>query len=326
MGTQSSSAGSLADRADADKIVFVLRDTSSGVTEALRREFAAYADGVEVSTGSMFNAVGDAVVCPGNSFGFMDGVGVDLECLQRFGSGPVSEIQEKIRTDHDGELLVGDTLMVPTGSAQLPWFIAAPLWRVPSGLAGLPNVYLAFRGVIRAVLGHNKGATGPKIRRVLCPGMGTALGCIAIEDCVLQMRRAYETTYLKLPQQAAFPASLADAMLSHQRLVRSPPGHWVPTSALGVAAQNGVQSAPIAIGGAEGVSVGMPLRAAVVGSPVESDDLPAKGKKARRMRQARLVMAEMQRQAAASRQASPPKPWYQRIASGAEPQTLDHRP
>mmetsp|Transcript_48546 Transcript_48546/g.155290 ORF Transcript_48546/g.155290 Transcript_48546/m.155290 type:complete len:82 (+) Transcript_48546:687-932(+) len=49
----------------------------------------------------MFNAVGDAVVCPGNSFGFMDGVGVDLECLQRFGSGPVSEIQEKIRTDHE---------------------------------------------------------------------------------------------------------------------------------------------------------------------------------------------------------------------------------
>lgn len=166
-----------------------LRDKNDGMVMAWRAYFRDEPD-VEISSGDIFNGTSaDAIVSPANSFGFMDG-GIDLAYTLQFGWRVQNDLQELLRNEHDGELPVGEAVIVATGNTTIPFCISAPTMRVPMNVAGTVNAYLAFRAALRAVKAHN--ATGAqRIERVLSPGLGTMVGEMPQMQCAKQMHRAW---------------------------------------------------------------------------------------------------------------------------------------
>jgi O-acetyl-ADP-ribose deacetylase (regulator of RNase III) len=192
---------------------YLLRDRNSAVVEAWRAAFALAPD-VEVSQGDIFDLSADAVVSPANSFGFMDG-GIDLVYSRRFGWELQQRLREYLRAEFDGELPVGQAVIIETLDAEMPFLISAPTMRVPMDVSGSVNAYLAFRAVIRAARAHNGSGRQP-IESILCPGLGTAVGRMPPQACARQMHDAYATSHLG---QVWNPISLGQAVDIHRRMI-----------------------------------------------------------------------------------------------------------
>ncbi|KAL6063228.1 Appr-1-p processing protein [Balamuthia mandrillaris] len=168
----------------------------------------------------------DAIVSPANSFGFMDG-GIDMVYSKHFGWDMVERLQQVIKHEFDGELLVGQATIVETGDKRqaIKYLVSAPTMRVPDDVRETPNAYLAFRATLLAVREHNKQVSsgqkeGTPIGSILCCGLGTAIGRMPAETCALQMLRAYENVVLG----KVFPhSSLAGFQHEHSDIIRSRP-------------------------------------------------------------------------------------------------------
>ncbi len=178
-----------------------LRDLSSALVAAWRGEFAGFAE-VTVSQGDIFSiksgplkhgdpidVEADAVISPANSFGFMDG-GIDAVYTYELGPQVQDRLQQVLREEHHGELPVGQAVIVPTGNSVIPWCVSAPTMRVPMDVSNTANAFLAFRAALVAVIAHNRGGASP-IRRLLSPGLATAVGHMPVARCALQMRTAW---------------------------------------------------------------------------------------------------------------------------------------
>jgi O-acetyl-ADP-ribose deacetylase (regulator of RNase III) len=187
---------------DVPVIEIHLRDIGRSLVDAWSREFAGIPS-VTISCGDIFSTktknigprdpidiTADAIVSPANSFGFMDG-GIDAVYTYQFGEGLQQRLQAVIADEHGGELPVGSAVIVSTEHAAIPWCISAPTMRVPCDVADTVNAYLAFRAALRAVLAHNASGR-PRIQRVLCPGLGTAIGRMPVGRCARQMRVAWD--------------------------------------------------------------------------------------------------------------------------------------
>jgi O-acetyl-ADP-ribose deacetylase (regulator of RNase III) len=198
----------------------VLAAVEESLAAAWRR-FCDDLDFVSVHEGSILDAHTDAVVSPANSFGFMDG-GIDALYSKRFGRAVQDRLQERIRTRHGGELLVGLAEIVETGDANIPFCIAAPTMRVPMILRDTVNPYLAARAVLRLV-SQGTFADGPfadepvgdRVKTVAFPGLGTGVGSVGPNTCARQMRAAIDDELLG---HFSFPATWADAQARHQLL------------------------------------------------------------------------------------------------------------
>lgn len=105
-------------------IRFIFRDRNLDVVEAWREYFQSAKD-VTVSQGDIFDAPADAIVSPANSFGFMDG-GIDLAYSYRFGWALQERLQAMLRAEHDGELPVGQAVILETGDEQFLGWSARP--------------------------------------------------------------------------------------------------------------------------------------------------------------------------------------------------------
>ena len=186
-----------------------LRDVNLAVVTAWSECFADAPD-VTVSHGDIFDEPADAIVSPANSFGFMDG-GIDLAYSLRFGWELQARLQAQLHREHDGELPVGQAVVIETHDAQFPWLISAPTMRVPMDVSQSVNAFLAFRAVIRAVRQFNESAVRP-IQSLLCPGLGTAVGRMEPRACARQMRHAYRTSHTGEPFA---PADLMGACRNH---------------------------------------------------------------------------------------------------------------
>ncbi len=171
-------------------VTYHLRDRNLDLVTAWSHLFADV-PGVEVSHGDIFGdgVTADAIVSPANSFGYMDG-GIDAVYLGRFGDDLQDRLQALLRSEFDGELPVGQAVIIETGDTGIPHLVAAPTMRVPEDVRGTVNAYLAFRAVIRAVGEHNSSGR-PPIRSVLCPGLATAIGKMPVDVAAQQMLLAY---------------------------------------------------------------------------------------------------------------------------------------
>lgn len=185
----------------------ILVDIAKPLVEAWSREFELF--DVEVKEGSIFETPCDAIVSPANSFGFMNG-GIDYYLSKELGWHVMSRVQEKIKQEFDGELLVGQSLIVPTDHVNFPYLISAPTMRVPIGLstslAMSANVYLAAKAIFVAL------KKNPHIKSVAIPGLGTGVGNVKPDDCAHKMRLAYQDFYL---DEFKFPTSLTNASMNH---------------------------------------------------------------------------------------------------------------
>jgi len=175
-----------------------LRDKKQSLVDAWKGIFKGF-DNFDISCGDIF-AEGahldvEAIISPANSFGFMDG-GIDFLYSSYFGWGIGDLIRSEIWQQHDGELLVGQALMVdmrltsPKHPDQIkrvnsiPYLISAPTMRVPMNVSQTVNAYLAFVAALRVAKKHS-------IKSLLCPGLGTAIGQMASDVCAVQMYEAY---------------------------------------------------------------------------------------------------------------------------------------
>eukprot|EP00800_Vazella_pourtalesii_P010067 TRINITY_DN25240_c0_g1_i1.p1 TRINITY_DN25240_c0_g1~~TRINITY_DN25240_c0_g1_i1.p1 ORF type:complete len:267 (+),score=54.26 TRINITY_DN25240_c0_g1_i1:29-829(+) len=217
------------------EFVFVLRDIKRNLVACWREAFAAdcYKKYFEISEGDIFKTApaADAIVSPANSFGFMDG-GIDMVYSLYFGWQMQERLQEVLRSKHDGECLVGQCVTIPAypptqefseiqidenkneGKA-IKYLISAPTMRVPLDVSSTCNAYLAFRGVILAAreFNHDLKQNGDKlglgpIKRILCPGLGTAVGMMPSYRCAFQMKEAFDTFILRTNQKLIRPEQL----------------------------------------------------------------------------------------------------------------------
>ena len=198
---------------------FYLRDINPDMVTAWKRYFDNIED-VEVSEGDIFEGpMADAIISPANSFGFMDG-GIDLVYSDHFGWQLQERLQIELAAHHDGELPVGEAVIIPTNKADdIKFLISAPTMRVPMNVDKTVNAYLAFRASIRAIRDWNAThAEKPEfqIDSVTCPGLGTAVGKMSYDACAKQMFFAYCTCWLKYPQKISH---LGDAFSLHHALI-----------------------------------------------------------------------------------------------------------
>jgi len=186
------------------------------MVEAWNVVFGKAGDDFTITHGDIFaGPKADAIVSPANSFGFMDG-GIDAVYEDRFGVEIPMRLREHIKNNWHGEIPVGQATIIATNDEDYPWLISAPTMRVPESVKGTVNAYLAFRAVLLAVKKWNEtwhDKERYKINSILCPGLGTAVGEMPVDDCAIQMWRAYTSAWLDKPMQ---PEQLADAYWHHR--------------------------------------------------------------------------------------------------------------
>ena len=175
------------------EVRIVLRALDLDMATAWREAFDKVAN-VDIQVGDILKATADAIVSPSNSFGYMDG-GIDSAYRGFFGVEIESRLREHIGTMHEGELPVGQAVVLETGHSAIPFLVAAPTMRVPTNIDDTVNVYLAFRAALLAVRRHNE-SSGYSIQSLLAPAFGTGVGGMNYARAARQMAAAYRAVVL----------------------------------------------------------------------------------------------------------------------------------
>jgi len=169
----------------------ILCDTNNELITAWRKAFEGQS-GVSIIKGDITKQKCDAMASPGNSFGFMDG-GIDFEFSKRFGWDLQKRLQQSIRLLPEGELLVGQAIIMETGDKHLPYIISAPTMRVPMdyNIRTSLNAYLAMKAILIKVKHH------PAINSIVIPGLCTGTGKMNPLIAAIQMRSAFNEIILE---------------------------------------------------------------------------------------------------------------------------------
>jgi len=168
----------------------ILCDQDASVLGARRSQFNKRPE-VEIREGDLLETQADALLVPGNSFGFLDSA-VELRISSAYGWEVQDALRDHIAREYHGELLVGQAfvLRLPAASQGLAkTLLYAPVWRTPRRLEGSANVFLAVRAGLRAVA--QDGGT-PSIDSVAVPAMGLEGGELNPYTSARQLRYAYE--------------------------------------------------------------------------------------------------------------------------------------
>ena len=133
----------------------------------------------------------DAMVSPANSFGFMDG-GLDYALSERFGWDLEKRLQKIIKDLPEGELLVGQAILIETGDNTVPYLISAPTMRVPTNfnIDTSINAYLAMKAILI------KAKSNDNISTIAVPGLCTGVGRMQPIIAARQMFQAYKEIIL----------------------------------------------------------------------------------------------------------------------------------
>jgi O-acetyl-ADP-ribose deacetylase (regulator of RNase III) len=166
-----------------------LRDRSLKLVRAWEEVFSQF-DEVDPAQEDFFDREADAMVSPANAFGIMDG-GLDAAIRDHLGHHVQRRVQEMILSKYHGEMPVGVAEVVATDHDRWPYLVVAPTMRVPENVANTLNAYLAFRACLLAVRRFRGESSGPAIRSMLVPGLGTGVGGMEPRKCAAQMRVAY---------------------------------------------------------------------------------------------------------------------------------------
>lgn len=175
----------------------ILVDTNANLCREFERAFAGL-DGVEIINGRFQDVEQwDCVITPANSYGLMDG-GFDLRLSEFFGPKLQQSVQAGIFVYHARMQAVGTSLIVETGKHEHPFIAHTPTMRYPMNIEGTINVFLAMKAALQVILNHNDNGGGEHsqyIKRVLCPGLGTATGGVPFDVAANQMRTAYDMLF-----------------------------------------------------------------------------------------------------------------------------------
>jgi O-acetyl-ADP-ribose deacetylase (regulator of RNase III) len=168
----------------------ILCGLEARLVDAWRNFFGEEKD-VVIMEGDITTVTCDAVVSPANSFGFMDG-GLDYALSERFGWDLEKQLQKIIKELPEGELLVGQALVLETGDKAVPLLISAPTMRVPTNfnIDSSVNAYLAMKAILI------KAKNDERISSVAIPGLCTGVGRMQPMIAARQMFQAYKEIIL----------------------------------------------------------------------------------------------------------------------------------
>lgn len=188
---------------------YILIDKNPRVVEAWRNTFSKF-NNITIIEGDITTIDSDAIVSPANSFGFMDG-GVDYAISVRLGWDLHLALQKQIQALPEGELLVGKTLVMETGDAQIPYLISAPTMRVPMSfnIATSVNAYLAMKAALIAAKQH------PEINTISIPGFCTGVGRMQPIIAAQQMLQAFREVELN---KKPLIGNFVDAQKAHFKI------------------------------------------------------------------------------------------------------------
>lgn len=168
----------------------ILADFSERLVEAWS-EFFGKEENITIIQADITTLKCDAVVSPANSFGFMDG-GLDYALSERFGWDLEKKLQEQIKELPEGELLVGQSILMETGDVDVPFLISAPTMRIPTNfnIDTSVNAYLAMKAILI------RAKSEEKIQSVAIPGLCTGVGRMQPIIAARQMFQAYKEIVL----------------------------------------------------------------------------------------------------------------------------------
>ena len=177
---------------------------------ALKHEFEFCAN-VKIVPNDILEIECDAIVSPGNSFGFMDG-GVDLSISKHFGWGIQQELRSQISELPMKELLIGQALCIPTNRERVKFVICTPTMRIPTNhnIGDSVNAYLATKAALELA---NKNS---EIQCLAFTGLCTGTGEMHPAVSAKQMFSAYEEVILGKVRE--FPTYM-DAAKFHRSLI-----------------------------------------------------------------------------------------------------------
>jgi O-acetyl-ADP-ribose deacetylase (regulator of RNase III) len=140
-----------------------------------------------------------------NSYGRMDG-GIDgfINMFMTPFEPNVSYFHERVQRiisdRYMSEQPVGTCLLVPTYHPKIKFVAHTPTMKVPEDVSETINAYLAFRALLVEVLWHNKNNKKEEIKSVACTPFCTSSGSMSYKKCAKQMKAAYDSVFVKLPQ------------------------------------------------------------------------------------------------------------------------------
>jgi len=189
---------------------FYLIDRNEEMVDMWKKEFHGE-DDVKVIQGDFFSEKVDCIVSPANSFGYMDG-GLDLVISKRFGWELQGRVQSVIKNHYNGELLVGQAILMDTRDVDIPWCIVAPTMRIPLYVPETLNAYLAARAVFLSLKDF-----GPSynINSITMSGFCTGVGAMPFGQAAKQMWMAYSDFWLG---KFVYPKTWIEAKHKHALL------------------------------------------------------------------------------------------------------------
>ena len=200
----------------------ILADTAPESVAVWKFQFLSRPE-VEIRQEHVFDTAADAILLPGNSFGFLDS-GLALEASERFGWDLQEELRRVIRADFSGELLVGQAVGLRLPSIPY-WVVYAPTWRTPRKLENTLNVYLAVRGAF-LVLAKWAGSPWPDSPGSHLGGSSLAVPMLGVKEGGLdprvsarQIRYAYEVS---TGQRGPGDRNLTQLMRRERKLLQVP--------------------------------------------------------------------------------------------------------
>lgn len=149
----------------------------------------------------------DAIVSPGNSFGFLGG-GLDAYIAEYYSSAmyePVDTIEKSLQNaiamECAGYNPPGNTLIVdmdkqvgykPLGTFKNPLLLHLPTMSVPSTIKNSdPLIFNCVWGLLSAITKYNY-TSERQITGVLLSGLGTGVGKVPDDDCARQIVEAFD--------------------------------------------------------------------------------------------------------------------------------------
>lgn len=181
-------------------VFLTLCDRSPELVQAWRRYFPDET-GVRIVNQNILTLDVDTLAVPANAFGFTDG-GVDMAISKEVFDWRLQEkLHALIEREHYGELVVGQAVVLPTGSHRFHHVIVAPTMRVPSDVGETVNAYLAMRAILLTAQAHNRAIKdrerqAERIRMVAVPGLCTGTGKMPPERAAYQMWMAYRSVIM----------------------------------------------------------------------------------------------------------------------------------
>jgi len=175
-------------------LTMVLMDRRPALVRAWTRAFVDTP--ITVRHGNILRAAeGHTLISPANSFGWMDGGFDDAirRTYQMAGVDIMTRVQNAITAQADGELLVGQALVIPTPEGPFPYLISAPTMRKPGPVPWSANAYLAFRAILRTAWMWNQSHPDTPLPALYVPGLATGAGLMSPRRAARQMRAAWET-------------------------------------------------------------------------------------------------------------------------------------